>query len=496
MNRKKVIIIGAGPGGLAASMILSHKGYEVIVLEKNSVAGGRNSILKLGDFDFELGPTFVMLPDIFRDLFDQVNKNLDDYIELIKIDPLYDLKYANGKNLKVYFDKQKLKQEIAKVFPGEEKNYDLYMEKQKVKFERLFKCLTIPYLHWYNYFRKKFIKAIPILGLGKSVFDNLSEFFKEDDFKIAMAFQAKYLGMSPWDCPAGFTILSYAEHAYGIYHPKGGVHKISEGMRKVSEEYGTKIFFNHKVKEIIFDNKKAIGVLMENGDKIMADHVIVNADFAYAMTNLIDSKKRNKYSDKNLEKRGYSCSTFMIYLGLKKKYDTEHHTIYFSADYKKNTDEIYKNLTLPEDPSFYVQNATVTDDSLAPKDKSTIYILAPVPNLTGKIDWDTEKEKFADLILNKLENTSEFKDIRENIEVIKIITPLDWKNSFNVYNGAVFNLAHSLDQMLYLRPRNKLEGYQNLYIVGGGTHPGSGLPTIVESGRISAELILKEDSKK
>ena len=179
----------------------------------------------------------------------------------------------------------------------------------------------------------------------------------------------------------------------------------------------------------------------------------------------------------------------MIYLGLDKRYDITHNNIFFSADYKTNVEAIYKTMSLPEDPSFYIQNASATDSSLAPEGKSTIYILVPVPNLKASIDWEKEKDKYRELVLSLVEKRTELKDIRQHIEVEKVITPLDWQKQANVFAGAVFNLAHSLGQMLYLRPRNKLEGYENLYVVGGGTHPGSGLPTIVESGRIVARLI-------
>jgi phytoene desaturase len=488
-KKKHIVIIGAGPGGLTSAMLLASKGYDVTVFEKKPHIGGRNSLLELGDFKFELGPTFVMLPDVFKETFVEAGKNMDDYMKLIRLDPMYQLHYADGKDFSVYFDKDNLKKEIARVFPSELNGYDKYMLSQKLKYDRLYKCLTVPYMRWYNYFRLKLLKAFSVMDLGKSVHGVLSKYFKDEDFKIAMAFQAKYLGMSPWKCPGAFTILSYVEHAFGVYHPEGGVHKISEGLAKASVDSGAVIKLNTGVKEIIFDGKKAIGVELENGEKVMADSVIMNADFAHGVSHLIPEAKRPKYTDKNLSKRAYSCSTFMLYLGLSKKYDIPHHNIVFSSDYRKNTEEIYEKLTLSEDPSFYIQNASATDSSLAPEGKSTIYILVPAPNLNGDIDWEKEKQAYRDLIITKLEERTELKDIREHIEVERIVTPLDWQNEIDVYKGGVFNLSHSLDQMLYLRPHNRLEGYSNLYIVGGGTHPGSGLPTIIESGRISARLI-------
>lgn len=493
--KKKVIIIGAGPGGLSSAMILSHRGYDVTVLEKKSYVGGRNAALKVDGYTFELGPTFVMLPQTFKEIFTSAGKNISDYLNFKLLEPLYELRYNDGRNFHVYFDKVKLKQEIARVFPGEEENYDKYMRAQKRKFDRVYACLKVPYLRWYNYFRLKLIKALPVLDASVSVHDVLSRYFKSEDLKIALTFQAKYLGMSPWECPGTFTILSYIEHAFGVYHPVGGVHKISEAMATVAKENGSKIVLNSGVKEIILEGCNAKGVVLENGEKMFADAVIMNADFAQGISTLLKESDRPEYTDARLKKKGYSCSTFMLYLGVDKKYDLTHHSVTFAEDYRKNVQQIFNEKVLPEDPSFYIQNASITDVSLAPDGCSTLYVLVPVPNQNGKqIDWDTEKKRYRDLVIKKIIEKTDLKDLEQHIKVERIITPDDWQNGMDVYGGAVFNLAHSLDQMLYLRPHNRLAGYRNFYIVGGGTHPGSGLPTILESGRIAADLVCKDHS--
>lgn len=489
-TRKKVAIIGAGPGGLSAAMILAHRGYDVSIYESKDRVGGRNASIVKNGFVFETGPTFVMLPDVFKDTFKDAGRNIDDYIDMRSLPLMYRLHFADGRDFNVYFDKKKMNEEIERVFPGESKGYERYMKEQKIKFDRLYRCLTVPYMHVYNYLRLKLIKAFPVMDIPSSVHDVLSKYFKSEDLKMSMSFQAKYLGMSPWRCPGAFTILSYVEHAFGIYHPMGGVHKLSEAMAKVATEDGAKIFLNTKVNKIFKNGNIVTGIELDNGEKVDADHVIMNTDFAHGMSTLLADNEKGKYSDKYLETREYSCSTFMIYIGLSKKYDLPHHNIFFSADYKKNVDQIFDGYGIPDDPSFYVQNASATDSSLAPEGKSTIYILVPVSNnLKSNVDWEKEKNILRDKIINSLKSRTGWEDIDENIEFEKIITPADWQNDHMVYKGAVFNLAHSLDQMLYLRPHNRFPEYNNLYIVGGGTHPGSGLPTIVESGRIASNLI-------
>lgn len=449
---KKVIIIGAGPGGLSAAMILANKGFEVTVYEAKPYLGGRNSALKLGDFTFELGPTFVMLPKIFDEVFAEAGRNVKDYLELHQLEEMYRLHYSDGRDFHVYFDKEKIEKEIVRLFPDDAGSYARFMKTQKVKFDRLYKCLTVPYMRFYNYFRLKLLKALSTMDLNKTVHGVLSKYFKNEDLKIAMSFQAKYLGMSPWDCPGAFTILSYIEHAFGIYHPMGGVHKICEAMAKVATENGAKIILNSPVKKVLVKDGETTGVELSDGQIIEADHVIVNADFAHGMLNLFDEKEVKKYSQKKLDQKKYSCSTFMLYLGLSKKYDFPHHNIFFSTDYKKNVEQIFTEKKIPDDPSFYVQNASVTDPSLAPAGKSAVYVLVPTGNLFGlNIDWNLEKQKVRDKIISLIKERTEMKDIEDHIEVEKIITPVDWESEFFVHKGAVFNLAHSLDQMLYLR---------------------------------------------
>jgi len=490
---KKVIIVGAGPGGLSSGMILAHQGYEVTVYEKQGYVGGRTSPQTYDGFTFDLGPTFVMLPQIFEETFSLAGKKLSDYVELKRLETMYRLHFSDGRDFHVYFDKDKLRQEITRLFPDDLKGYDRYLKEQKIKFDKMYPCLKIPYLHPWSYFNPKLLGAFPYMQIFKSLYQVLSNYFTNKDLRIAMAFQAKYLGMSPWTCPGPFSILSYMEHAFGVYHPMGGVHKLTESMAKVLVENGGKLKLNQGIKKILIENKQVVGVQLADDTEDKADLVIMNADFAYGMTELVAEANRPSWSNRKLAKSPFSCSTFMLYLGLKKKYNFEHHNIIFAKEYQKNVDEISQGI-LSKDFSIYIQNASVTDPSLAPDGKSTIYILVPVPNLESGIDWEKEKTTLRELVLDKIERDTEMKDIRQQIEVEKMITPLDWQNDKYIYKGATFNLAHTIGQMLYLRPHNRFEDVSGLYLVGGGTHPGSGLPTILESGRIAADLIIK-DSK-
>jgi phytoene desaturase len=489
---KKVIIIGAGPGGLTAGMLLAHNGYEVDIFEQKEHIGGRNASIKLGEFTFDTGPTFLMLADVLHDLFRFVGRNIEEYMDLKEIEPLYRLRFNGEKDFYPSRDSAYMARQLQEIFPEDEAGYRRFMEKEKVKFEKLYNCLKVPYHSIFHLLRPMFIKALPKLDLNRSLYDKLSEYFQHEEMRIAMTFQSKYLGMSPWNCPGAFTILSYLEHGTGIYHPIGGLNKISEAMADIVKEEGGRIHLSAAVRELLVENNTAVGVLLENGEKILADQIIINADFAHAMSNIVKPADRRKYTNAKLKKLDYSCSTFMLYLGLDKKYDISHHNIIFADDYKRNVFEIAQTKVLSADPSFYLQNASVTDPTLAPEGKSALYVLVPVPNNTGKIDWLNEKDSFRDLIIRKIKEKTELTDIDQHIEVEKVITPLDWENEYSVYNGATFNLSHKISQMLYFRPHNQFDDIKNCYLVGGGTHPGSGLPTIYESGRISANMIMQD----
>lgn len=496
MEKKKVIIIGAGPGGLSSAMILSANNYDVEILEKKSEVGGRNASFTLSGYTFDYGPTFFMMKDVLEEVFRMSGRKIEEYMKIVEVDPMYGLFFNKNKVFYPTRDKYRMKKEIERVFPEGSEGYDRYLKNEGKKYDKLIPCLKVPYGKITDFFTKQFITSLPLLDAHVSLFDVLGRYFKEKDLKISFTFQAKYIGMSPWEAPGTFSIISYIEHGGGVYHVMGGLNQLSKGMAKAFQDNGGKISLNKGVKKLIIENKKAIGVELENGEKKYADYIVINADFAHAMTKLVDEEHRKKYTDKKLKSMKYSCSTFMIYLGVDKIYDLPHNGIFFSQDYQQNVNEIVTSKVLSNDPSFYIQNASVIDKSLAPEGKSTIYILVPVPNTTSHIDWEKTKEEFKEKILNLVEERAGLKDIKKHIEVEKIFTPNDWENEKDVYNGATFNLGHNISQMLYWRPHNEFEEFGNCYLVGGGTHPGSGLPTIYESGRISAEIIIKKDKKR
>lgn len=486
---KKIIIIGAGPGGLTAGMILAKQGFDVEIFEKETVPGGRNAPLRLGPYTFDTGPTFLMMNFVLAEVFALAGRNVADYIEQMPLDPMYRLKFDDVE-VPVSSDHGTMKATIARLFPGNEGAYDCFLATEKKRYDKMYPCLKMPYSSFGSLFSPNLLKALPYLSLGQSLYGNLGTYFLQEKLKLSFTFQSKYIGMSPWKCPAAFSIIPFIEHAYGIFHVKGGLNAISAAMARVFGEHGGKLRLGATVRRLIVERGAARGVDLADGTRVTADAVVINADFAYAMSSLAAGSVP-RYAPARLDKMKYSCSTFMLYLGVDKRYDIPHHNVFFAKDYRGNIENIFNRGVLTDEMSFYVQNACATDSTLAPAGHSTIYVLVPVPNASFPVNWDAERDRYAEKVLAALETRTELTDIRAHIREKRIITPADWKSSYNIYRGATFNLAHTLGQMLYMRPHNRFEGLKNCYLVGGGTHPGSGLPTIYESGRISAAMIAR-----
>mgnify|MGYP000035321601 CR=1 FL=1 len=484
--KKKVVIIGAGPGGLTAGMLLAHRGADVLLLEKADRVGGRNAELRVGDYSFDTGPTFLHQKFTLDEMFAEVGRKAEDYMEFVKLDPMTRLTWSDA-TLETSSDEETMCKNIEAAFKGEGDGFRRFMKDHGPKMKAVYPCLQVPYHKMSCYLSKKMMKVLKYVATRKNVVDVLKEYFTDERLMLAFTFQAKYLGMSPWTCPALFSILSYTEYKYGIYHVQGGLCKISDGLAKVMKEEGAEIRLNTAVKEVLFDGKKrAKGVLLENGDVIEADDVIMNADYANSMVTLMGDKS---IAEEKMNKKKFSCSTFMLYLGIDKLYkDEPHHHIIFAEDYHKNVEEITGEKVVSDDLSVYIRNSSVVDPHVAPEGHSQLYLLVPTINTRNGYDWKKNGQAYRDRVLDKVIAKTGMKDLREHIVAEQWITPDDWQGR-DVYLGATFNLAHTIDQMLYLRPQNRLRGYENIYLVGGGTHPGSGLPTIFESGRISANLL-------
>ena len=488
---RRAVIVGAGPGGLAASILLAKSGVQVTIVDKRGTIGGRTSTIEQDGFKFDTGPTFFLYPRVLREIFAAAGYDLDQEVPMVRLDPQYRLVFGSGGELLATPNVERMEKAIAAISPDDAKRFHHFITHNRNKLEKFLPFLQSPFESWRDLAKPEMMKLLPLLAPWKSLDDDLQVHFKDDRIRLGFSFQSKYLGMSPFRCPSLFSILSFLEYEHGVFHPVGGCGAVTKAMARIATEMGVEILMDEPVEKVVVEKGKAVGV-ETSGRKIAADAVIVNADFAGAMQKLVRNDQRKKWTDERLAKKKYSCSTFMMYLGIDGRYDdVSHHTIYLADNYKENLRDIEERHRLSENPSFYVQNASVTDETLAPRGQSTLYVLLPVTNVTGSIDWEKERPRYRALALEQMEKIG-IKDVARRIRTEKIVTPMDWTTDYGLYRGATFSMAHSLDQMLHLRPHNRFEDIDQMYLVGGGTHPGSGLPVIFESARITSKLLLED----
>ena len=490
-GKERVTIVGAGPGGLAAAILLAGAGLQVTVLERLSRVGGRTATIEEEGFRFDVGPTFFLYPQVLEKIFESVGFDLHREVAMVRLDPQYRLIFGGGGDLVATPDLARMDRSVAELSPNDAGALARFLDDNRDKFERFRPCIESPFLGWKDLLSPQMLKLLPLVRPWRSLDRELGSYFSDPRIRLAFSFQSKYLGMSPFQCPSLFSILSFLEYEYGVFHPVGGCGAVTEAMARVARALGVDIRLEEPVREVLFEGRRAVGVRTDAGT-YRSDALLINADFARAMTRLVPDRLRRRWTNGRIAKKKFSCSTFMLYLGIEGVYDdVSHHTIYISEDYERNLDEIERRHVLSDDPSFYVQNACVTDKSLAPRGQSTLYVLVPVTHEHPNVDWSRERDRFRALALSRLAKIG-IEDVERRIRFERVVTPRDWDQEFEIHQGATFNLAHNLGQMLHLRPRNRFEDLDGVYLVGGGTHPGSGLPVIFQSALITSHLMLED----
>ncbi len=476
---------------MAAALLLAKSGVRVTVVEKRSQVGGRTSTIHQDGFKFDVGPTFFLYPRVLKEIFAAAGYDLNREVPMTRLDPQYRLVFGGGGELLATPNVARMEQAIAAISPEDAKRFHHFITHNRNKLDKFMPFLQTPFESWRDLAKPEMMKLLPLLAPWRSLDDDLQVHFKDERIRLGFSFQSKYLGMSPFRCPSLFSILSFLEYEHGVFHPTGGCGAVTQAMARIATEMGVEILLDEPVEQVVIEHGKATGVKTANR-MLNADAVVVNADFAGAMQKLVPNKQRRRWTNERLAKKKFSCSTFMMYLGIEGRYDdVSHHTIYLADNYKDNLRDIEERHALSANPSFYVQNACVTDESLAPPDHSTLYVLLPVTHDTGSVDWAKEAPRYRAIALEQMQKIG-LGDVERRIRTEKILTPKGWAEDFDLYKGATFSMAHSLDQMLHLRPHNRFEDVRQMYLVGGGTHPGSGLPVIFESARITSRLLLED----
>ncbi|MES2307731.1 MAG: phytoene desaturase [Verrucomicrobiota bacterium] len=483
---KKAIVIGSGFGGLAAAIRLQARGYQTQLLEMRDKPGGRAYVYQQDGFTFDAGPTIITAPFLIDELFALAGKKTEDYVKIVPTDPFYRIVFADGKSFNYTGDHEKMEEEIRKISPSDVAGYNRFVEKT----ERIFKRAFVDLAHKPFSSVWDMLKVAPDLiklASHESVYRLVSRHLKSPYLRQVFSFHPLLVGGNPYQSSSIYGMIHYLERKWGVHFAMGGTGALVNGFVRLFEEMGGELKLNTRVEKIIVEKKQAKGVIA-NGTRLDADVIVSNGDTANTYRKLIDPEHRPSWTDRRVEKMRYSMSLFLIYFGTNRTYpDLAHHTIVLGPRYKDLLNDIFHKKVLAEDFSLYLHAPTRTDPSLAPEGHECFYVLSPVPNLEGEIDWEKEKENYAQKILESLETICP--DLRKHIVTQRIFTPLDFEKQLDAYAGAAFQFEPILTQSAWFRPHNRAEDIEGLYFVGAGTHPGAGLPGVLSSAKVLEEIL-------
>ena len=500
MRAKSVIVIGAGIGGITAATHLARAGLHVKVLEKNAHPGGRCDRLSREGHHFDTGPTLFVMPRLYEAEFRALGTSMHERLDLQRVDPTYHLVYDDGSQLALTSDLKTMQEQLETIQPGSFQGFLRYLQEGERHYQLVLDKLVN------RNFRKATdlfsLQNLPLIFRIKPLINhyrNMSAYFDEPRLKSAFTFQDIYTGLSPFEAPATFSMMPYTELAHGVWYPKGGMFSIVETLTDLACQAGVEFAFNSAAERIDVKANQARGVRLADGRQLEADVVLANADLPYVYQDLLPQDRMAKA----LSRKRFSCSAISFFWGTDKKYETlGPHTLFLVDDYRENFERIDQDLSLPANPSLYVHAPARLDPAMAPPGQDTLIAIVPVGHLSENGEqakhpcgqnWSELRDKAREHVFRRL-RTIGITDLETHIKFEETYTPLSWAKRYNLVKGATHGLSHRLTQMAYFRPANRHARYQNLYFVGASTHPGTGIPTAMISGRLVSERI-QEDSQ-
>ncbi len=484
---KKVVVIGAGIGGLGTAGLFAKKGYDVTVLEKNANLGGRANIFEAEGFKFDMGPSWYLAPDLFEHFFKLMGERVEDHLDLMKLGPSYRIFFTGDpKPLDIHSDMSKDSVTFDAIEPGSSEKLRAYLKQSEYQYEVATKHFMYKnYDTVFDFFNKRVMTEGQKLSVFSKMHTFVSKFFKTKKLQQVMEYTMVFLGTSPYEAPAMYNLMSHMDFNQGVFYPQGGFYELIKALARVAEKNGALLRTNSPVAEIVVENGETKGVQLENKEFIAADIVISNADIQFTETKLLDLKWQT-HKEKYWDKRVMAPSAFIMYLGVSEKMPSLiHHNLLFSEDWRKNFDDIYKDPCLPDEPSLYVCAPSVTDPSVAPEGKENLFVLVPIASDLKMTS--AEKEAYSEKVLGIMEQQMNLPGLREKIEYKRIYTVDNFAADYNAYKGTALGLAHTIWQTAIFRPNNKSKKVENLFYVGAGTNPGIGTQICL----ISAELVYK-----
>ncbi len=488
---KQVVVIGAGFAGLAAATKLATDGFNVTIVEKNNQAGGRARVFEEKGFKFDMGPSWYWMPDIFENYFAEFGKKPEDYYDLVRLDPSYKVIFGKDDYVDLPANRNELDTVFESLESGSSQRLEKFLDQAAYKYRvGIGEFVWKPSLSITEFFDFRLLSKALSLDLFASFGKHIRKFFRNDRLLQIMEFPILFLGATPQNTPALYSLMNYAEIALGTWYPKGGMHEIIKGMVSLAQEKGVKILLDHAVEKIHVENNIATGVQTSQGF-ITADYVVGGADYHHIETKLLSSDNQN-YSEKYWQKRTMAPSSLLFYLGVNRSVDKlTHHNLFFDEDFNVHAEEIYTTPKWPSKPLFYASVPSKTDETVAPEGKENLFILIPIaPDLP---DNEEIREKYYDIVMERLEHYVGH-SVRDEVIYKRSFAVSDFKKDYNSFRGNAYGLANTLFQTAFLKPKLKNKKVRNLFYTGQLTVPGPGVPPSLISGLVVADLIHKEQA--
>jgi phytoene desaturase len=486
MKAKSAIVIGAGIGGITAAIHLARSGLHVTLLEKNDRPGGRCDRLSREGHHFDTGPTLFVMPRLYEAEFRSLGAAMHEQLDLQRVDPTYHLVFDDGSRLALTSDLKSMQEQLETIQPGSFLGLLRYLQEGDRHYQLVLdKLVNRDFRKATDFFNIQNLPLILHLKPLVNHYRNMSAYFDAPRLKSAFTFQDIYMGLSPFEAPATFSMMPYTELAHGVWYPKGGMYSIVTALVDLARQAGVEFSFSSPVERIEVKARHARGVLLAGGARLEADLVLANADLPYVYQDLLPQDGMVKA----LSHKRFSCSVISFFWGVDKAYPgLAPHTLFLADDYRENFESIDRDLSLPANPSLYVHAPARLDPSMAPPDEDTLTAIVPVGHLSenGDQNWVELRDQARLQVFRRLHALG-ITDLERHIKFEETYTPPAWRKRYNLVKGSTHGLSHRLTQMAYFRPSNRHPRYQNLYFVGASTHPGTGVPTALVSGRLVAE---------
>lgn len=485
---KKVVVIGAGFSGLSAACYLAKEGYEVTVLEKNDSIGGRARKFHAEGFTFDMGPSWYWMPEVFEKFFADFGKKVSDYYDLVRLDPSYRIYFSKEEIMDVPAQQQDLYDMFERYEPGSSAKLDAFLNEAAYKYKvGMEEFVHKPGHSIMEFADTRVLSSLFKLQMFSSISKTIRANFKNDKLRQLLEFPVLFLGATPKNTPALYSLMNYADMKLGTWYPMGGMHKIIEGFASLARELGVKIRLNEEVKEIVIPNGAAKKVLTSKGE-YACDVVIGGADYHHVEQQIL-KKEHRVYSPSYWDKRVMAPSSLLFYLGVNKKLkNLDHHNLFFDTDFEKHAEEIYTNPQWPTDPLFYVCCPSVTDKSVAPEGMENLFVLIPVA--PGIEDSEAQRERYYDMVMTRLEENTGQK-VRDAVVYKRAFAHKDFIKDYNSFKGNAYGLANTLTQTAFLKPKMRSKKVLNLFYTGQLTTPGPGVPPSIISGEVVAKEVAK-----